>query len=67
MKALTKVGHEVMLNLQSPPICSQLWWMGGKDRSLKYEGRFGTALKKYDPIQFELSLNEARRRWTKNN
>lgn len=62
MKALTKVDHEVMLNLQSPPICSQLWWMGGKDRSLKYEGRFGTALGKYDPIQFELSLNEARRR-----
>ena len=62
MKAITKFGHEAMLNLQSPPICSKLWWMEGKDRSLKYAGRFGTALKKYDPIQFELSLNKERRK-----
>jgi hypothetical protein len=62
MREITRFGHEAMLNLQSPPICSQLWWMGGKDRSLKYEGKFGTALKKYDLIQFELSLNEARRK-----
>jgi hypothetical protein len=40
---------------------SEDWIIGGKNRALEFYGSYGLALKKYDPIAFQVGLNEYER------
>ena len=54
----TKQAYENYLNELSPDYCSEDWIIGGKDRKKNYYNRYGTALRKFDPIAFEVGYNE---------
>ena len=61
---LTKRAYEEYLNSLSSSLDNDSYWMGGKLRlNNKITGRYGTALRKYDPIAFNTGYCE----WVKEN
>ena len=55
----TKKIYEEFLNEISPSIEDSAWIIGGKDRKRLYP-EYGKAIRKYDPIAFEVGFKE----WT---
>ena len=55
----TKKEYEKYLNSISPDSDSEEWIMGGKNRC-KFRENYGTMLKRYDPISFEVGFKEWR-------
>lgn len=54
---LTKTEFEEYLNETTSPRDS--FWMGGKFRTNYYNAnKYGTALRKYDPIAFQVAYND---------
>lgn len=53
----TKKEYEKYLNSISPDSDSEEWIMGGKNR-YKFRDNYGTMLKRYDPISFEVGFKE---------
>jgi len=55
----TRAEYEEYLNELSPEYDSDEWIMGGKRRNV-YASRqkYGTCMRKYDPIGFTVSFNE---------
>lgn len=61
---LTKKAYEEYLNGLSPEQGSQEWIIGGVIRmAYMWKKQYGTAIRKYDPIGFEVGYNE----WVKRN
>lgn len=60
MKRKSKKQYEEYLNELSPSYSDdENWIISGKDRrSCYYPGRWGTAIRKFDPIAFEVGYNE---------
>jgi hypothetical protein len=55
----TKKNYEECLNQNSPSQGSDEWIIGGKIRmNLMWSNKYGTAIRKYDPIAFEVGYNE---------
>lgn len=55
----TKKQFEEYLNNNSPAPGSDEWIIGGVIRMLwMWQGKYGTAVRKYDPIAFEVGFNE---------
>jgi len=55
----TKKAYEEYLNSWSPAQGSDDWIIGGKIRmALMWLNKYGTALRKYDPIAFQVGFNE---------
>ena len=58
----TKKVYEEHLNKISPEQESEGWIIGGKMRiSHMWRGQWGTALRKYDPISFEVGFSDFKR------
>lgn len=58
-KAKTKKQYENWLNSISPPQGHQDWIIGGKIRMLyMWKNQYGTAIRKFDQIQFKIGYNE---------
>ncbi len=58
MKA-TKKNYEEYLNQNSPQQGSEEWIIGGKIRmSHMWKSQYGSAVRKFDPIAFEVGFNE---------
>lgn len=57
-----KKEFEAYLNSMSPDSDSEKWIIGGKNRYC-YINNYGTMLKRYDPIAFEIAFKE----WRENN
>lgn len=60
MSKYTRKAYEKYLNELSDSICEEVFIMGGKMRHEKY----GTALRKHDPIAFEVGFQEWKRELT---
>lgn len=59
MKAKTKKQYEEFLNSISPPQGSEEWIIGGPIRMLyMWKRQYGTAIRKYDPIAFQVGYND---------
>ena len=59
----TKTNYEKYLNSLSPDYESDQWIIGGKLRyRLRKSQKWGTALRTYDPIAFQVGYNEWRLR-----
>ena len=59
----TRQEYVKYLNRLSPPYDSDTWIIGGKyRRGLAASGKYGEALRKYDPIGFEVAFKE----WARN-
>lgn len=57
--AVTKKGYETYLNKLSPEQGSDKWIIGGKIRMAHMWARtYGTAIRKYDPINFQVGFND---------
>jgi hypothetical protein len=54
---LTRNAYEEYLNEIAPALDSDEWIIGGKRRT----GNYGAAIRKYDPIAFEVGYQECRR------
>jgi len=55
----TKKEYEEYLNENSPSQGSDYWIIGGKIRmSFMWQNRYGTAIRRFDPIAFEVGFNE---------
>jgi hypothetical protein len=55
----TKKAYEEYLNENSPSQGSDEWIIGGVIRMLfMWKNKYGTALRKFDPIAFEVGFNE---------
>lgn len=55
----TKKAYEEYLNENSPSQGSDKWIIGGVIRMLfMWQNKYGTALRKFDPIAFEVGFNE---------
>lgn len=54
---MTKKEYEKYLNGMSPDSDSDKWIMGGKNRFCHREN-YGTMMKRYDPIAFEIGFRE---------
>lgn len=55
----TKKQYEEYLNELSPEQGSDEWIIGGKIRmGLMWRNKYGTAIKRYDPIAFEVGFKE---------
>lgn len=62
MKA-TKKNFEEYLNNLSPKQGSDEWIIGGKIRmAYMWQEKYGSALRKFDPITFEVGFNEFKRK-----
>lgn len=60
----TKKEYEQYLNECSPAQGSDEWIIGGVIRmALMWRSKYGTAIRKHDPIAFEVGFNE----WKKSN
>lgn len=55
----TRKEYEAFLNEISPDNDSEKWVIGGKNRYAN-RNNYGTMLKRYDPIAFEVGHNEWR-------
>lgn len=53
----TRKQYEEYLNSTSPDSDSQKWVIGGKN-SYKFRENYGTMLKRYDPVSFEVGFKE---------
>lgn len=59
MKIATKKDYEEYLNESiKPDYESEEWIIGGKWRNTYYYNRYGTALRKHAPIDFNVGFNE---------
>jgi len=59
MAKKTKKQYENFLNSVSPPQGSEEWIIGGVIRmAYMWKKQYGTALRKYDPIAFEVGYRE---------
>ena len=59
MKTTTAAQYEEYLNeIEQFDYDSEEWIIGGKNRVGQYYGRYGSALRKYDPIAFQVGLQE---------
>ena len=59
MKTKTKKQYEEFLNSISPPQGSEEWIIGGTIRMLyMWKRQYGTAIRKYDPIAFQVGYND---------
>jgi hypothetical protein len=59
MKTKTKKQYEEYLNVNSPAQGSEEWIIGGKIRMAHmWQNKYGTAIRKYDPIGFQVGYNE---------
>ena len=56
----TKQNYEEYLNQLYFPHDNDMWIIGGKNRYWTCKGKYGTAIRRYDPIQFEVGFEE----WT---
>ena len=57
MKTKTKKEYEIYLDGMSPEQGSDLWIIGGKIRmSHMWRNAYGEAIRKFDPIAFEVML-----------
>ena len=55
----TKKAYEEFLNQFSPPQGDDTWIIGGVIRmSYMHQNKHGAAIRKYDPIAFEVGYNE---------
>ncbi len=54
MKSKTKTEYQQYLNEMGDTISDDDWIMGGKKR----KGRYGNALRRHDPIAFEVGYND---------
>ena len=54
----TRALYETYLNQIGPPPGDGSWIIGGKNRYYSTRGRYGYAVRVYDPIQFEIGFNE---------
>ena len=55
----TKKNYEEYLNQNSPSQGSDEWIIGGKIRMNEmWSNKYGTAIRKHDPIAFEVGYNE---------
>jgi hypothetical protein len=55
----TKKEYEEYLNENSPSQGSDEWIIGGVIRmSFMWQNKYGTAIRKFDPIAFEVGFNE---------
>ncbi len=55
----TKKEYEEYLNDNSPSQGSEEWIIGGVIRmSFMWQNKYGTALRRFDPIAFEVGYNE---------
>lgn len=62
-KTITRIKYENYLNDRSPQHGDQKWIIGGRFRmNLMIKKKYGTALRTYDPIAFEVGFNE----WIRN-
>ena len=59
--AITKQDVEEHLNDYSPPEDSDQWIIGGKNRFKYFRGKYGKALRKHDPIAFNVHYHENNR------
>lgn len=55
----TRKEYEAFLNEISPDNDSEKWVIGGKNRYVN-RNNYGTMLKRYDPVAFEVGYNEWR-------
>jgi len=59
MKKKTKKQYEELLNMNSPEQGSDKWIIGGKIRmAYMWKNQYGTAIRKYNPIGFQVGYNE---------
>ena len=59
MSRITKKSYEEHLNEIGPPQGDAQWIIGGKIRMIHmWQKKYGTAIRKYDPIGFRLGFNE---------
>lgn len=59
----TKKEYEEYLNHNSPAQGSDEWIIGGVIRmSFMWQNKYGTAIRKFDPIAFEVGFNEFKNR-----
>ena len=59
MARKTKKAYEEFLNELSPEQGSEKWIIGGTIRmSYMWQNKYGTALRKYDPIAFQVGYRE---------
>ena len=59
----TKKEYEEFLNDNSPIQGSDEWIIGGVIRmSFMWQNKYGTAIRKFDPIAFEVGYNEFKNR-----
>ena len=64
MAKLTKKSYEEYLNDLSPEQGSEEWIIGGTIRmSHMWQSKYGAAIRKYDPIGFQVGFRE----WVSNN
>lgn len=62
MAKLTKKAYEEYLDGMSPEQGSEEWIIGGRIRmGLMWRKKYGTAIRKHDPIGFEVGFNEWKR------
>ena len=62
----TKKSYEEHLNENSPQQGSDQWIIGGAIRiAHMWQNKYGTSIRKYDPIGFELGYNEWKRKQEK--
>jgi hypothetical protein len=55
----TKKDYEEYLNDNSPSQGSDEWIIGGVIRmALMWQNKYGTAIRRFDPIAFEVGFNE---------
>lgn len=56
---VTKKEYENYLNNCSPPQGSEEWIIGGTIRmAYMWQKKYGTAIRKYDPIAFQVGYND---------
>ena len=59
MKQKTKKQYEEFLNECSPAQGNEEWIIGGTIRmAYMWQNKYGTAIRKYDPIAFQVGYNE---------
>ena len=53
MAVRSKENYEKYLNSLRPSLSSHKWFIGGIERIRCYPGKYGTAIRKYDPVAFD--------------
>jgi hypothetical protein len=57
-KTISKTAYENYLNELSPNYESEEWIIGGENRVTHFFNRYGTAIRKFDNIAFEVGFND---------